>query len=249
MNRSSDMNGKTVVVSGGTRGIGHAIAERFAQLGANVVISGTTEAVHDVAEAFRKEGHAVTGVVADVSVPEQAQALVDAAVAAYGTVDVLVNNAGITRDGLVIRMNEADWDQVLDINLKGTFLLTKAAARIMMKRRTGRIVNITSIVGVMGNAGQANYAASKAGVIGFTKSIARELASRGVTCNAVAPGFIESRMTDALPEGVRDTYLKSIPVGRYGTPSEVANLVVFLSSTEAAYITGQVVHIDGGLQM
>ena len=249
MNGSSDMTGKTVVVSGSTRGIGRAIAERFAELGANVVISGTTGAVEDVAAELRSAGHVVTGVQADVSVPEQAQLLIDTAVSVYGTVDVLVNNAGITRDGLLIRMGEDDWDRVMDVNLKGTFLLTKAAARVMMKKRTGRIVNITSVVGVAGNAGQANYAASKAGIIGFTKSIARELGSRGITCNAVAPGFIESHMTDTLPDSVRETYLKSIPAGRYGNPSEVAGLVVFLSSREAAYITGQVVHIDGGLQM
>lgn len=249
MNGSSDMTGKTVVVSGSTRGIGRAIAERFAELGANVVLSGTTEAVQDVAAELRNAGHAVTGVQADVSVPEQAQQLIDTAVGVYGTVDVLVNNAGITRDGLLIRMGEDDWDRVMEVNLKGTFLLTKAAAKIMMKKRFGRIVNITSVVGVAGNAGQANYAASKAGIIGFTKSIARELGSRGITCNAVAPGFIESHMTDTLPESVRESYLKSIPAGRYGTPSEVAGLVVFLSSQEAAYITGQVVHIDGGLQM
>ena len=249
MSGSSDMTGKTVVVSGSTRGIGRAIAERFAELGANVVISGTTESVQDVATELRNAGYAVTGVQADVSIPEQAQQLIDTAVATYGTVDVLVNNAGITRDGLLIRMGEDDWDRVMEVNLKGTFLLTKAAAKIMMKKRTGRIVNITSVVGVAGNAGQANYAASKAGIIGFTKSIARELGSRGITCNAVAPGFIESHMTDALPETVRETYLKSIPTGRYGNPSEVAGLVVFLSSQESAYITGQVVHIDGGLQM
>jgi 3-oxoacyl-[acyl-carrier protein] reductase len=249
MDHVEAFKGKTVVISGSTRGIGIGMAEAFAAQGARVVLSGTTDAVEQVAEGFRQKGHEAIGVRADVSVPEQAQALIDAAVAAYGTVDVLVNNAGITRDGLLIRMSEADWDQVLDVNLKGAFLLTKAAARIMMKKRSGRIINITSIVGVAGNAGQANYAASKAGMIGLTKSVARELASRGVTCNAVAPGFIESHMTDTLPRQTREDYLKRIPAGRYGTSSEVAELVLFLASDKAAYITGQVIHIDGGLQM
>ena len=238
-----------VVISGSTRGIGFGMAGLFARQGARLVLSGTTDAVEQVAEGLREKGHEAIGVRADISVPEQAQALIDAAVAAYGTVDVLINNAGITRDGLLVRMSEADWDQVLDVNLKGAFLLTKAAARIMMKKRFGRIINITSIVGVAGNAGQANYAASKAGMIGLTKSVARELASRGVTCNAVAPGFIESHMTDSLPQEMREDYLKRIPAGRYGTASEVAELVLFLASDKAAYITGQVVHIDGGLQM
>ncbi len=244
-----DMKGKTVVVSGSTRGIGRAIAERFCELGANVVISGTTDQVHTLGETLRGAGYIVTSVQADMTKPDDAQRLVNAAVEAYGTVDVLVNNAGITRDRLLIRMEEADWDAVLDTNLKGTFLLTKAAAKVMMKKRTGSIVNITSVVGIMGNAGQANYAASKAGIIGFTKSIARELASRGITCNAIAPGFIETQMTGDLPEAVKETYLKSIPAGRYGTPSEVADLTVFLASGQAAYITGQVVQLDGGLHM
>ena len=245
----SSMKGKTVIVSGSSRGIGRAVAERFGALGAQVVLSGTSDSVHATCEALRAAGMSATAVVADISTPEGAQRLVDTAVETYGTVDILVNNAGITRDKLIIRMDEEDWDAVLDTNLKGAFLLTKAAAKVMMKKRTGRIVNITSVVGVSGNAGQANYAASKAGLIGFTKSIARELASRSITCNAVAPGFIETAMTGELPENVRETYLKSTPCGRYGTPAEVAELVVFLASDSAAYITGQVVHIDGGLHM
>ncbi len=243
------MQGKTVIISGSARGIGKAIAQRFCEEGANVVLSGVSEGVLSTGEAFRAAGYAVTAVQADVSTPEGAKSLLDAAVDTYGTCDVLVNNAGITRDKLLVRMEEADWDQVLDTNLKGTFLLTKAVARIMMKKRIGRIINMTSVVGVMGNAGQANYAASKAGMIGFTKSVARELAGRGITCNAIAPGFIETHMTDALPEDVQAAYLKSIPAGRYGTPAEVAGLVMFLAGDQAAYITGQIIHIDGGLYM
>ncbi len=244
-----DMKGKTVIVSGSSRGIGKAIAERFCELGAQVVVSGTTESIHAVCADLRAAGFSATAVQSDISRPEGAQQLVDAAVEAYGTVDILVNNAGITRDKLLIRMEEEDWDRVMDINLKGTFLLTKAAAKVMMKKRTGRIINISSVVGVMGNAGQSNYAASKAGLIGFTKSIARELAPRNITCNAIAPGFIETQMTDGLPEAVKEAYLKSIPAGRYGTPSEVADLTVFLASGQSAYITGQVIQLDGGLHM
>jgi len=244
-----DMKGKTVIVSGSSRGIGKAIAERFCELGAQVVVRGTTESIHAVCADLRAAGFSATAVQSDISRPEGAQQLVDAAVEAYGTVDILVNNAGITRDKLLIRMEEEDWDRVMDINLKGTFLLTKAAAKVMMKKRTGRIINISSVVGVMGNAGQSNYAASKAGLIGFTKSIARELAPRNITCNAIAPGFIETQMTDGLPEAVKEAYLKSIPAGRYGTPSEVADLTVFLASGQSAYITGQVIQLDGGLHM
>lgn len=244
-----DMTGKTVIVSGSARGIGRALAEKFASLGANVVLSGTTDTVHEVAAEIAAAGGKVASVAGDISTPEGAQALVDRAVAEFGTVDVLINNAGVTRDKLLIQMKEDDWDKVLDTNLKGTFLLTKAAAKIMMKKRTGRIINITSVIGVMGNAGQSNYAASKAGMIGFTKSIAKELGSRGITCNAIAPGFIETQMTEELPEDLKNTYLKSIPVGRYGTPAEVADLAVFLASGQAAYVTGQVIHIDGGLVM
>jgi len=167
----------------------------------------------------------------------------------YQTADILVNNAGITRDNLLIRMDEADWDSVLDINLKGTFLMTKAVSPLMMRQRYGRIVNIASVVGLMGNAGQTNYAASKGGLIAFTKSVAKEFASRNITCNAVAPGFIETAMTEKLPEKIKESYIKSVPVNRFGTPDDVANAVLFLSSEESGYITGQVIGVDGGMFM
>lgn len=244
-----DFTGKTVIVTGSTRGIGHAIACAFLEEGASVMITGTGESVNDTVEELKKKGYKVEGYTGDLSVPSNAQGLIDKTVECFGGVDVLVNNAGITRDRLLIRMEEEDWDRVISVNLKSTFLCTKAAARIMMKKRKGTIINISSIAGVMGNAGQANYAASKAGIIGFTKSVAREFASRGITCNAIAPGFIETRMTGSLPEEIKENYLKSIPAGRFGTPSEVADLAVFLASDKARYITGQVINIDGGLYM
>jgi len=243
------MSEKTVLVSGSTRGIGLAIAQKFSGLNANVVITGTTDRVFTVAEELKNTGGCVVAVKADVTRYEDAERMVNTAVDRFGKLDILINNAGVTRDQLLIRMSEADWDTVMDTNLKGTFLLTKAASKFMMKKRYGRIINITSVVGVMGNAGQANYAASKAGMIGFTKSIAKELSSRNVTCNAIAPGFIETQMTGDLPDNIKENYLKSIPAGRFGLPAEVADLAVFLSSDNAAYITGQVIHIDGGLYM
>lgn len=244
-----DVKGKSVIVTGSSRGIGNAIAARFAELGASVMLCGTGQSVMTSVEALKEKGFKVEGFVGDLSSQADAQRLIDQTVEAFGTIDVLINNAGITCDKLLIRMDESDWDKVMDTNLKGTFLCTKAAVRVMMKKRTGSIINISSIVGVMGNAGQSNYAASKAGMIGFTKSVAREFANRGITCNAIAPGFIETDMTGSLPEAVKESYLKSIPLGRYGTPSEVADLAVFLSSRLAQYITGQVIHIDGGLLM
>ena len=244
-----DFKGKTVIVTGSSRGIGFAVASAFAELNANVMMTGTGESVHKACEELRKKGFNVSSFAGDISDAATAQSLIDVTVDTYGSVDVLVNNAGITRDKLLIRMEEEDWDDVLRINLKGTFLCTKAAIRLMMKKRSGRIINISSIVGLMGNVGQANYAASKAGIIGFTKSIAKEFASRGITCNAIAPGFIETSMTDALSEEIKEMYLKGIPLGRFGTPSEVADLAVFLASDKASYITGQVINIDGGLCM
>jgi len=244
-----DFSGKTVIVTGSTRGIGKAVASRFAELGANVMICGTTGRVNDVVDELRSKGYSAAGFVGDLADPANAQALVDSAVENFGGIDVLVNNAGITRDKLLIRMEDEDWDAVMDINLKSAFLLTRAAVKVMMKKKKGTIINMTSVVGIMGNSSQANYAASKAGLIGFTKSVAKEYARRGITCNAVAPGFIETEMTGSLPEEVKENYIRNIPLGRPGTTSEVADLVVFLASEGAQYITGQVINIDGGLCM
>jgi len=244
-----NFEGKTVIVTGSARGLGYAMAKAFAARGANVMVSGTGESVHAVVDELKGLGYKVAGFVGDLRSPEAAQGLIDKTIEAFGTVDVLINNAGVVCDKPLVRMEEADWDKVIETNLKGTFLCTKAALKIMMKKRSGRIINMTSVVGLMGNVGQANYAASKAGLIGFTKSIAKEYGGRGITCNAIAPGFIETQMTDSLPEGVKELYLKSIPLGRYGTPEEVAELAVFLASDSAQYITGQVINIDGGLYM
>jgi len=244
-----DFSGKTVIVTGSTRGIGKAVAARFAELGANVMVCGTTSKVHDVVDELRSKGYSAAGFVGDMADPDNAQALIDSTVEVFGGLDVLVNNAGITRDKLLIRMEDEDWDAVMDINLKSAFLMTRAAVKVMMKKKKGTIINMTSVVGIMGNISQANYAASKAGLIGFTKSVAKEYARRGITCNAIAPGFIETEMTGSLPEEVKDNYIRNIPLGRPGTTSEVADLAVFLASDGAQYITGQVINIDGGLCM
>jgi 3-oxoacyl-[acyl-carrier protein] reductase len=245
------LKGKTAIITGSSRGIGKAIAFKLGQMGANIVLNGASasDALNRTYEELKAEGINVIATVGDVRKVEDVEAMFKAAEDAFGTVDILVNNAGITKDKLMMRMTESDWDDVLDINLKGAFLCTKAASKIMMKQKSGKIINVTSVVGVMGNPSQANYAASKAGLIGLTKSTAKELASRGITCNAVAPGFIATEMTDVLPENVKENYLNSIPQKRYGTPSDVANAVGFLVSDEANYITGQVIHIDGGLVM
>lgn len=243
--------GKTAVVTGGSRGIGRAICLELARGGANIMLcyAGNEQAALDTVAACEALGAKAAATRCDVSKADEVKALMDAALQQFGAVHILVNNAGITRDGLLMTMKEDAWDQVLDTNLKGAFLTMKAVARTMMKQRYGRIVNLSSVVGLHGNAGQVNYAASKAGVIGMTKSLAKELASRGVTVNAVAPGFIDTDMTAALPQAARDALLPTIPAQRLGAAEEVAQAVAFLASEQAAYITGQVLAVDGGMSM
>lgn len=245
---------RSAVVTGSSRGIGRAVAEELARAGFDVCVNCSSErglaGAQELAAALEAEhGVRAIAVAANVADAAQATALIDAAHEAFGRVDALVNNAGITRDGLVARMKEEDFDAVISVNLKGTFNCCKAAAQRMMKQRYGRIVNLSSVVGVAGNAGQANYAASKAGVIGLTKSLARELAARNITANAVAPGFIETDMTDALSEKQRAAIVERIASKRLGAPEDVAALVRFLASEEAGYVTGQVVCIDGGMSL
>ena len=246
-----DFTGKTAVVTGGSRGIGRAVCLELAKGGANVVLcyAGNEAAAAETVSACEALGAKALAVKCDVADGEQVKALMDEAVKSFGRIDILVNNAGITRDGLLMMMKEADFDAVISANLRGTFLCMKAVARTMMKQRYGRIVNLSSVVGLRGNAGQVNYAASKAGVIGMTKSLAKELASRGVTVNAVAPGFIDTDMTAAMPEAAKTATLATIPMGRLGAPEDVARAVAFLASDEAAYITGQVLAVDGGMAM
>lgn len=246
-----NFEGKTALITGSARGIGRAIAEKLASLGANIVINdiaSSEEADNFAAELVQKGTDAIC-LKGDVRNYEEVENIIKKTLDKFGKIDILVNNAGITRDGLLMRMSEEDWDSVLDINLKGAFNMIKASSRPMMKARSGVIVNMASVVGVMGNAGQANYAASKAGLIGLTKSVAKELASRNIRCNAIAPGFISSKMTDKLPEDVRNEYLDAIPLAKFGEVSDVAEAVAFLASDMARYITGQVLHIDGGLVM
>jgi len=241
---------KRALVTGSSRGIGKAIALELAARGYAVAIhyAGNEAAAQETAAAARELGSPLVSIhQADLSQPAAAAALIGEAKEALDGLDVLVNNAGITRDGLLIRMKDADWDEVIATNLSAVFRLTREAIKLMMKARWGRVVNVSSIAGLMGNAGQANYAAAKAGLVGFTKSVAKEYAGRGITVNAVAPGFIESDMTDKLPEKVRAEYLAAIPAGRFGKPEEVAKLVAFLASDDAAYINGQTIVIDGGL--
>jgi 3-oxoacyl-[acyl-carrier protein] reductase len=242
-----DFTDKTVVVTGSARGIGRSIAESFAALNANVVICDLDQ--QQVEAVAAEIGARAVGFKADVTSVADLEQLFEKVVEKFGRVDVLVNNAGITRDTLMIRMNEKDWDTVLDINLKGSFLATKLAAKIMMKQRSGRIISISSVVGLTGNAGQANYAASKAGLIGFTKSAAKELAARGITVNAVAPGFIQTEMTEAMPDAAKEAFLAQVPLKRPGTPQDVASAVLFFASDAASYVTGQVLAVDGGLTM
>lgn len=245
------LEGQVALVTGASRGIGRAVAIRLAQAGADVVVNyaGSEAAAQETVEAIEALGRKAIKIQANVADAEQVQAMVEQAHAEFGHLDVLVNNAGITKDGLLMRMKDEDFDAVIDINLKGTYLVTKAVSKIMMKQRSGSIINMTSVVGVMGNAGQTNYAASKAGVIGFTKSCAKEMASRGIRVNAIAPGFIETDMTDVLSDKVKEAMVGQIPLGRMAQPEEVANATVFLASKFASYITGQVINVDGGMVM
>ena len=245
------LTGKTAVVTGGSRGIGRAICIELAKQGANIVVnySGSEDKAKQVVSEIEQLGAKAIAVQANVAHSDAVDSMMKQAIEVFGTLDILVNNAGITRDNLLMRMKEQEWDDVVDTNLKGVFLCTKAVTRQMMKQRAGRIINISSIVGVAGNPGQANYVAAKAGVIGLTKTCAQELASRNILVNAIAPGFITTEMTDSLPEELKEAMLKQIPLARLGQPEDVAKAVVFFASDQANYITGQTLHIDGGLVM
>src|SRR4051794_9233362 len=242
---------QVALVTGAGRGIGHAIALRLAEEGARVAVISRTEAnaVRTADEINAKHAGLSKAYAVDVASHAAVKALVEQIVADFSRIDILVNNAGMTRDNLSMRLSEDDWDQVVDTNLKGSFNFIQAVERTMLKQRSGRIINISSVAGLTGNAGQANYAASKAGLLGLTKTIARELASRSITCNAVAPGFISTDMTDVLPENVKSAVVGSIPLGRFGKPEDIAAAVAFLASSEAGYITGQCLTVDGGMVM
>lgn len=247
----ADLTNKVAVVTGASRGIGRAIALQLAKLGAKVVVnySGSQEKAEAVVSEIAENGGVAIAVQANVANADDVTMLMKTAVDTYGSLDILVNNAGITRDNLLMRMKEEDWDAVMNTNLKGVFLCTKAVSRQMMKQRAGRIVNIASIVGVAGNPGQANYVAAKAGVIGLTKTAAKELAARNIYVNAVAPGFIDTEMTQELPEDVKTQMLSQIPLAKLGKPEDVAKVVAFLASDDARYMTGQTLHVDGGMVM
>ncbi|CEJ74785.1 3-oxoacyl-ACP reductase [[Clostridium] sordellii] len=246
-----DLNGKVALITGGSRGIGKAIAIKLASYKANIVINYTSNKEHalKVKEEIESYGVKSIAIKCDVSKSDEVNNMIEEVVKEFGQIDILVNNAGITRDGLLMRMKEEDFDSVIDINLKGVFNCTKSATKYMMKKRYGKIINISSVVGLIGNAGQANYCASKAGVIGLTKSSARELASRNINVNAIAPGFIDTDMTSVLNENLKETMLKNIPQNRFGSPEDVANLVLFLASDMSSYITGQIINVDGGMVM
>ncbi|MCL0042367.1 3-oxoacyl-[acyl-carrier-protein] reductase [Thermodesulfovibrionales bacterium] len=244
------MNGQTAIVTGGGRGIGRTIAEFLAQRGVNVVIVGVNiDIAHNASLELEKLGIKSIAVKADVSNASDVNNIFERALREFGRVEILINNAGITKDGLLLRMREEDWDTVININLKGTFLCSREAVKVMSKQRYGRIINIASVIAFTGNPGQVNYGASKAGIVGLTKTIAKEYASRNITVNAVAPGFIMTAMTETIPENIKQDMINAIPLGRFGVPEDVANAVIFLASTEASYITGQVIHINGGMYM
>jgi 3-oxoacyl-[acyl-carrier protein] reductase len=245
-----ELKGRTALITGAGRGIGRATAIRLARDGARIAINfkGNAEAAGEAKRLVEKGGGEAILIQGDVSVDGEAENVVKAALEfGGGRLDILVNNAGITRDNLLVRMSAEDWDAVVDLNLRGAFLVTKAAMRPMMKQRAGRIVNVSSVAGVAGNAGQANYASAKAGLIGFTKTVAREMATRNITCNAVAPGFVDTDLTHGLLKQMEETILKQIPLGRFGAVEDVANAIAFLASDEASYITGQVLVVDGGM--
>jgi 3-oxoacyl-[acyl-carrier protein] reductase len=241
--------GEVALVTGGARGIGRAIVEKFLENKCKVVIADVMDEVGEKAVSELASKGSVCYQHCDVTSSADAESAINRAVSEYGGLDILVNNAGITRDTLLMRMKEQDWDFVLNVNLKGSFIMTQAAAKVMMKARHGRIINISSIVGLTGNAGQSNYSASKAGIVGLTKSSAKELAGRNILVNAVAPGFIQTEMTESLPDEVKDTYMGAIPVKRFGKPEDVAGAVLFLSAEESGYMTGQVLRVCGGLLM
>ena len=245
----NSLKGKTVLITGGTRGIGEAIVKKFAVLGANIVSNyiSSKEKAEKLVQEIKELGGDCIAIQADVSNFDSSQNLVEESVKHFGKVDVLINNSGITKDNLMLRMTEDDFDRVIDVNLKGTWNMCKNMTRHFMKNRAGSIINITSVVGLIGNPGQANYVASKAGVIGFTKSLAKEFGSRNITVNAIAPGFIETEMTDNLPEEDKEVYKKQIPLNRFGKTEDIANLCAFLASEEASYITGQIISVNGGM--
>ena len=241
---------KTALVTGATRGIGKAIAIRMAKEGAHIGVAGRDiDKAEEVAGEIRSLGVRGIAIRLDVSNPDEVKGAFEKFINEFGRIDVLVNNAGITRDALILRMKDEDWDSVLDTNLKGTFLCSREAIKIMTRQHSGKIINISSVVAFTGNPGQTNYSASKAGIVGLTRSIAKEYASRGITANVIAPGFIQTAMTDALPEKVKEEMKKLIPLGRFGLPDDIANATVFLASEEADYITGQVIHVNGGMYM
>ncbi|MBF0521882.1 MAG: 3-oxoacyl-[acyl-carrier-protein] reductase [Candidatus Omnitrophica bacterium] len=243
-----ELKDQVTLITGSARGIGRAIAESFAKEGATVIISDiNAEMAAKTCEELKAQGFKADSFACNVTDLKSVEEMTDKILDKYNRIDILVNNAGITRDNLLLRMNESDWDAVLDINLKGVFICTKTIVKPMMKARKGKIINIASIIGIVGNAGQANYSASKAGIIGFTKSIAKEFASRGITSNAVAPGYIQSDMTDKLNEKAKEEIFKTIPLGKLGSPQDVAGVCLFLASSKADYITGQVIVVDGGM--